>query len=388
MKKGNYLLIISFLAIIFTIPILGIIMPNKKVSMAENRELQGFPDLNQAGLGDLTEKLDNYFLDQFPYRDLLINIYTKMQLVIKGTEIRNAIILDDWLFIRDYHIDKDSLEELAKAMEKITVADKDMGFHYIIFPSKNAMLSDLYPDYIEGGISQDNNRVISERLGKISNLNTFNVLNKMLEEKSLDERSNYYYKTDYHWNGKGSFEAFRLMVEHLEGEAVVEKAESKIESLALEGKYFKGDLEKRFSGNIKNQDIPIINKIIDSESIDYYTSLDDSRQVDRQGLMAANINKRSVDYNDINIENLSCIRILNKNSITNKKALVFKDSYFNALVDPMTSVFEELIIIDPRYYEEDYSYEEILASKDLDYILFCYHQSNIDKSLTFLLEAE
>lgn len=385
MRKGNYLLIISFLSIIFTIPILGVIKPDEKVSMVENRELQSFPQLNNK-IEDFTHELDNYFTDQFPYRDILVKIYTRLELIAKRTDIRDAILIEDWLFGKDYPIDKNSLQGLINSLGKAVDINKDIEFYYIVFPSKLAMLSDLYPKYLDGSISESNNKILSEGLESIGELNIINILDIMLTESSPEEREKYYYKTDFHWNSEGAFRAFEVMINHIKGEKILKEAKNKIKNIDFKDKYFKGDLEKRFSGNIKNQDIPVINEIVDTEGLMYFTSIDDTSPVDRHKLISPNINKRSVDYNDIYTSNLSCIRIINKNAVTNTSALFFKDSYFNAMVEPMSAVFSELIIIDPRYYKEDYNYGEILEEKDLDYVFFCYHQSNVDESLIFFLQ--
>lgn len=386
MRKNNYLLIISFLVIIFTVPIIGILKPDNKFSMVENRELQSFPILKKNKIEDFIKELDNYFVDQFPCRDRLVNIYTKIQLIGKNIEARNVLIVDDWLFTKDYNINVNSIEELANSIEKAVNKDKDINFYYIIFPNKTAMLADLYPKYIDGSISKSNNKLLNQRLEDIEGLNIINVLDTMLNEDSLEKRKKYYYKTDFHWNGEGAFRAFELVINHIEGDEVLKEAKNRIRRIDYKNKYFKGDLERRFSGNIKNKDIPIINEVIDAKDLVYYTSIDDTKQVDRKEIIAPKINKKAVNYNDIYTYNLSCIRIINKNAITDKNALVFKDSYFNAMVDPMSTIFSELIIIDPRFYKEDYSYNEIIEKKDLDYIFFCYHQSNIDKNLVQFLQ--
>mgnify|MGYP000992890720 CR=1 FL=1 len=290
------------------------------------------------------------------------------------------------LSLKDYKINEDSLNGIANSIEETVNKNKDIDFYYIVFPSKTAMLSDLYPKYIDGNINKDNNEILKQKLGNIKRLNMVNTLDILLNEYSLEERTKYYYHTDFHWNGKGSFKAFELVINNVEGDKVLKKAKERLRNIEYKDKYFNGDLERRFSGNIKNTDIPDINKIIGGEDLVYYTSIDDAKQVDRKGIIAPSVSKDAVGYNDIYTYNLSCIRITNKNSITSKKALVFKDSYFNTMVDSMSTVFNELTIIDPRYYEEDYSYNKIIKEKDLDYVFFCYHQNHVDKNLINFLQ--
>lgn len=386
MKKNNYLLIISFLAIIFIIPIIGMMKQDNEISTIENRKLQSFPVLNKKNIEEFTGKFDNYVVDQFPSRDRLLDIYTKVQLMERKIKIRNTIVLENWLFVRDYKVDEGYLNGIANSIKEVVSKNKNVDFYYIILPSKTAMLADLYPKYMDGNISKNNNEILKKRLEDIEELNIVNVLDKLLDEYSPEERRNYYYQSDFHWNAKGAFKAFELMINHIKDYETFKAAEDKLRRVEYRNKYFNGDLERRFSGNIKNTDMPDVYEIIDTQDLIYYKSIDNTEQVKREEIITPNINKDIVGYNDIYTYNLSCIRITNKNPIIDKKVLVFKDSYFNAMVEPMSIIFSELIIIDPRYYNENYSYNEIIEEKSPDYVFFCYHQSNIDKDLIKFLK--
>lgn len=381
MKHKNYLLIISFIIIIFIVPLMGMIGPDHEFSTIESRNLQKFPVLGEDGIENFTNSFENYLVDQFPKRDILLDVYTKLQLISNKIKIRNTIVLDNWLFVRDYKIDENNLNDLIDSLRKAVNENKDLDFHYVVLPSKTGMLADLYPKYIDGNISRNNNEKLKRSLGDIQRLNTVNVFHILADKYTLEERKNFYYQTDFHWNERGSYKAFEVMISNIIDYDTFKAAEERLEKVQYKNKYFKGDLERRFSENIVNTETPSSYEVSDTRDLVYYTSIDDQELVDRKEIIAKNVIQDEINYNDIFTYNLSCIRIINKNPIVEKKVLILKDSFFNAMVDPITTIFSELIIIDPRYYNEDYTFREIIKEKNPDCVLLFYHQSNVDKDL-------
>ena len=175
-------------------PLIGIAKPDNEISIVENRKLQTFPIFNKNKIEDFTKEFDDYVVDQFPMRNRIVDIYTKIQLIGKNTTVRNVIILEDWLFIRDYNLDVNSLEEVANSIDGAVNKDKDIDFYYIIFPSKTAMLADLYPKYMDGSISKNNNEVLTQRLENIEGLNIVNIMDILLRRNI--RKAEYYYRTD------------------------------------------------------------------------------------------------------------------------------------------------------------------------------------------------
>lgn len=386
MNHKNYLLIVSFMIIVFIVPIMGMVKQDDEFTTIENRKLESLPVLDEKGIEDFTSKFEDYAVDQFPNRDSLLDIYTKLQLLSNKIKIRNTIVLGDWLFIRDYRVNESNLNDLVNSIKIAVNKNKETDYYYVILPSKTAMLAELYPKYIDANVSRNNNELINNNLEDIQKLNIVNVFDTLIDKYSPKERENHYYQTDFHWNAKGAFKAFELLIKDIIDYDTFKAAEDRLRMVEYKGKYFQGDLERRFSENIKNTDAVNSYEIIDKQDLIYYTSIDDKNLVGRKEIIAKNIEKNEIGYNDIFTYNISCIRIINKNSIINKKALILKDSYFNAMVDPMSTIFSELIIIDPRYYNEDYTFAEIVEEMNPDYVFFFYHQSNVDKDLVKFLK--
>ena len=66
----NKILTILFILVIFGFGLLSIIMKDKEISSFERRKLASFPELKKG----FAEELDSYLLDQFTFRNELINL--------------------------------------------------------------------------------------------------------------------------------------------------------------------------------------------------------------------------------------------------------------------------------------------------------------------------
>ena len=66
----NKIITILFIAIIFGIGIISVILKDTEISTFERRKLASFPEISE----DFSEDLDKYLLDQFPFRNSLINL--------------------------------------------------------------------------------------------------------------------------------------------------------------------------------------------------------------------------------------------------------------------------------------------------------------------------
>ena len=76
-KKKARCIIIPFLTIIFGFFILNIIVPDKKYSIAENRNLEKKPTLKDIEDKEFASKFESYYNDQFVLRDEMISLNKK-----------------------------------------------------------------------------------------------------------------------------------------------------------------------------------------------------------------------------------------------------------------------------------------------------------------------
>ena len=80
MKRDHQAMIALFIIPVYLLTFLNVFWPDAKVSAAENRTLKQKPAFSWSGLasGKLTQEFENYFSDQFPFRDFFINVNHSM----------------------------------------------------------------------------------------------------------------------------------------------------------------------------------------------------------------------------------------------------------------------------------------------------------------------
>lgn len=83
-ERNNQAIILSFLAILTLIGLAFWIVPDRPESMMEKRKLQMLPQvtLKSCLSGDLMKEMEAYYTDQFPLRDRLIGLHTRVQQVM------------------------------------------------------------------------------------------------------------------------------------------------------------------------------------------------------------------------------------------------------------------------------------------------------------------
>ncbi|MEG2290961.1 MAG: hypothetical protein RSC24_13385, partial [Clostridium sp.] len=111
MKKNP--LIYIFLIIIFSLSILDIIIPDKKFSELENRNLRGKVSLTIKSFldGSFSKKYEEYVNDQFIGRDYWINLKSRSEYVLGKLENNNIIYgKDGYLFEKFTLLDENRLK--------------------------------------------------------------------------------------------------------------------------------------------------------------------------------------------------------------------------------------------------------------------------------------
>lgn len=80
MKKDHLAMIVLFLVPLYLLTVLNLFWPNQQVSAQENRSLRQLPAFTWASLasGEYTQEFENYFSDQFPFRNFFVDVNQRL----------------------------------------------------------------------------------------------------------------------------------------------------------------------------------------------------------------------------------------------------------------------------------------------------------------------
>lgn len=208
----KYLSVIVFLCVIFGFTIGSAVVPSKKFSEMEKRNLQQRPKVSVSSVvkGSYQKKYEKYLSDQFFLRDKWVNIYAQLEKNTGKKEINNVYIGKDDYLIEKYS-ERDFDDELQKMNVKnlasfLDVCSEELGKSNVtcmFVPSKidvlRNKLSVLEEDY-------DGSKIVERVRSKVNNKDRVVNLADVLKKRSNEY---IYYRSDHHWTTLGAYYAYQ-----------------------------------------------------------------------------------------------------------------------------------------------------------------------------------
>lgn len=375
MKKN----VLTFLTplVFFSFLVLGLclslITPDKVTSLTEGRALAQKPVNDLSNLNALTQSYDDYFSDQFPGRERLLKLYTAAELLLGKQQVREVLRTSDgYLYMPESRLDEEPLSLLCQDLEAAAKKAPETAFVYAVVPQKTTMLSG------------SSDATLCRALQQVSGLDVIDVSGYFLENLTLAERKSLFFRTDFHWNSEGAFVASGCIAQGLQelglldGVTLPSRSDFQWSDLGT-GHSYNGDLNRRLSYLFSTQESIPFYEIANPSAISYFSSGD--APVAREALIARGLGEDVLDYNTISTDNLGFYRVHNPDARSPSTALVLKDSMENPMTDYLTTLFTDLIVVDPRSYAEPYDLNGLIEVYDIDLVLFVYHDHNISTEL-------
>ena len=110
--------------------------------------------------------------------------------------------------------------------------------------------------------------------------------------------------------------------------------------------------------------------------------------MERNTIVASGLMDEYVNYNTLSTANLGYYRVENPAAKNEDCILILKDSYQNPTIDYFSAVYREINVVDPRSYAENLSFDQLVEEREVDVILFMYHQNNASKELIAFLNKQ
>lgn len=370
------------LALVFIISIFGIFFMNmfskdKNFSEEENRMLAKKPKFSIDRLveGRYTEKYEKYVEDQFTLRNSWIGIKSTVDRFL-GKKEENGVFLgkDDYLIEDFKKPEEKNLQETIKAMNNFSEKYKGINQYALIAPNSVSILKDKLP---KNAPVEDQKAYIEELKSSLnSNIKFIDIYNTL--ESHKDEYI--YYRTDHHWTTLGAYYAFLDSANEM--------------GLTPKENYY--DIETvtdEFYGTLYSKSGF---KGIEPDSIDVYIPKDENDEVvvsyeeekKKSGSIYNSEKLNEKDKYEVFLEGNHPLVKINTLTDNNKKLLLIKDSYANSFVQFLTPYFNEIVIVDPRYYYEDI--DKLISEEGITDLLYLYNANTFfsDNNLAPVLNNE
>lgn len=375
-QKMSKILGMCFLTVIFGMLIIGILIPDRKYSAAENRALQSFPkfSLTEYLDGRFESKIDDYVDDQIPGRDQFIKVKAAADETVGVLENNGVYRGKDGYLMENLTVpNPKNLTETEEALQKFSRSHSKLKMHFMLIPNAGNVLSEHLPKTVR---MADQNQQMDDFFQAITGygIKPVDVREAFRKEKNDVQL---YYRTDHHWTSDGAYLAYENSIRALTGDKPKDFGSKVVKE------DFQGTLYSKSGFNNGQNDIIKLYQPTGKQaekSVIYYT---DTQKKTTAFYNLKNLKKKDA-YTVFGGSNHPMYTV--ETPVANqKRLLLIKDSYANSFVPFLTQHYREIVVVDPRYYFENL--EDLIQSEKITDVLFLYNANTFfgDDALKIML---
>lgn len=378
----SYFIGFMFAILVLVLSVINLFSGTKTVSETENRELAQKPELTAEAVrnGSYAKQYQEYFNDQFVFRDSWIGLKTGFDRLLGKVEENGVYIGKDGYLIEKFERpDQEVLNNTLNAMIDLKEKYPDIDHYAMIIPTASEILKDKLPalaltadqeTYIE-----KTNQFLNEK--EITTINVSDTFRKSLNQQL-------YYKTDHHWTTSAAYLAFQRFAETtgIDASAVT------YEKLTVTNQ-FQGTLSAKSGCRTSLKEevdvfLPKKNENTTQEQISSIVEYTDEQKKTGSFYDTDSLDQRNA-YEVFFGGNHGLLKIKTP-TVENKRLLVLKDSYANCFLPFLAPYYREIVVVDPRYYYGDL--EELMQTESINEVLYLYSADTFfaDTSFATLME--
>lgn len=363
MKKiVRYLPFFLYVAVVFFLILGSYFAPRKEFSEMENRKLQTWPALSFRDLisGSYTTGVEDYISDHFLGRQDWIMAKSISEQVV-GKDENNGITIgaDSYMFEKNTALDVATMERNLGYIIEFADDIPQENVWFTLVPPSSVVLSDKLPQGFPNG---DEQAVLNSlyQTAQEGGLQVYNPTTQLLEQKE----EYVYYRTDHHWTSTGAYLAYSGFVEEL---GLTPVSLEEYQANVVEDFYGTYYSKAQWFGTVPDEltwyDIPVEKIVIEGEE---YPTMYDLEQFETRDKYAGFL------YSNHGLTTIYSSTSHPNEDGTPSRILVFKDSYGNSFAPFLTNHFDEVVVVDLRYYRDVAG----LLEQDYNAIYFLYSFAN------------
>ena len=375
-RRMNQLLGLGFAVLLAGFTAANYFHKDTAFSDTENRMLQQKPVFSWADLADgrFMGNFEKYQTDQFIFRREWIRLQTAADRLL-GKNKSGDVYLGEGQLLEEPSKLSENVWENLDAIGAFCRNQTGVKCYLMLVPDAASVQREKLPAYAPVADQAEQLEEIRSYLEKKENPVTEIPLYEMLREH---REESLYYRTDHHWTTLGARYAYQSVAGQM-GLPGVENGEEK--KLYPVSDSFQGTLAARSGYRVPDDTIEVYWPDQEEELVVTYVQ----EQTKSASLYAAEKLKTRDKYGMFLNGNHPLTEIRTMVS-TGRKLLLIKDSYANCFVPFLTGDFEEIVLVDPRYYYD--SAEKLMKQYGFTDVLFLYNLNTFleDDVLHYVLE--
>ncbi|MEG0805308.1 MAG: DHHW family protein [Lachnospiraceae bacterium] len=354
MRKSSLITVIAFSVLLGSLTLINFIAPQKEMSENENRYLKQFakPTLKTVFDGSFERDFESYMNDQMVCRDSFITLKQYTQRLLGSSELNGVYVGKDGYFIEAITKESANWQQYEKNCRAITEFLKESGLEkehqsVMVVPTAGLVLKDKLP---ENAPMIDQNVLLKEWKNRVLTGSFIDVRMPLANCEAP------YYKTDHHWTTEGAYQAY------------IELCTQK--NLSNQDAYEHHTVTTSFFGTLYSKALlpckPDTITLYTNKNQEELCLTGDGEPISLYEKPAL---KTKSKYEVFLGGNYSEVQV--KTKVKNGgKLLIIKDSFANSFLPFLTGEFEEISMLDLRYYQGS-ALEYIKEHKITD-VLFLY----------------
>lgn len=362
----------GFMAVLSTVFIFSF-HGSKTFSDVENRNLQSFPEFNVEKVVDqqFQKEFQNYRNDQFILRDTWIHLKTKMELMMGKKELNGVYLGKDEQLFEEFLPTQDNTS-LQETMNAFAEQYSKQKVSLMLVPNPIEILQEQLP---YGVVTKSQSEYLNElKAGLDEKIQWIDMV-----EPLISHNSEYiYYRSDHHWTTLGAYYGFEQFAQ-----AKKLKINAEEWTPTLVSNSFYGTLSGK-SGYLASTPDEIYTYLPTQDTLKYVVKYIDTEEKSTSVYKSENLLKK--DQYSLFLNGNHPIIEIDTTSKFDKRLLILKDSYANSMIPFILPYYSKIIVIDPRYYNEEL--ENVIEEDKITDILLLYNVNTFyqDTSLTEFLQ--
>lgn len=367
----------SLLLIVLFILGIGILVkPQNSISKNEKRYLNTATDIKDVDSFESTLK------DQFYFREDLMSAYFNTKLVfnsvpykllsLAGKEAKYPYLSSEIISLNDGYLINDVLYYTELNLHY--VANRAYNVNEMALKYPNIKTYVYFPTRLEEILLYGDNFGYDYRNAYKKQLNE-NIKTAELDLKGIEGYEEYFYKSDFHWNGKGAYQGYSDIINMINDDFNIGDPKE-IDGVITYDYEWTGNLASKIGGyGAKDKIIDV--KLKDMGDYNYYINDNLSEYGRVKEEYAKNGNTTGYSDYDVYFGDNAFERRFEFNDESKPSLLVFCDSLTNVTQEWIASHFNTTVYIDLRVNDGSFNLDEYIEKYNIDAILVCEIYSNL-----------
>ncbi len=351
-RKEDLFLTAAFCSFLAGMLLLFVLAPKEGYSQQEKRYLADFPTLTWESLasGEFAQELESYMADHMPGRQFFVGLNAYGDLLTGRQAAADIYVTTDGRLVEaPVTWDPATAEKNMDAINRFS-ASIEAEVSMMIVPSAGWLAQD---SIAHSAAPYKDREMIAELYGMAgASIETIDLC------QVFQDREGIYYRTDHHWTSRGAYLAYQAYCDDAKKEE-----DFRIETI------------QGFQGSTWSRSALWLTPAEELElwhgSEGITVSNAESPEI-HDGAFYVNRLEEADKYTVFLDGNHSLVRL--QNPAGTGKLLVVRDSYSNCLGSFLAENYQEVILVDLRYYKQPVS--ALITQEGIHQVLICYSLSN------------